>query len=242
MKKFKLFVLITIIFLACEDSMENDKDCPTCKTGTVTDIDGNEYKTVKIGEQWWMAEDLKVTQYADGTQLNHVPEESDWKFLSNEEKAYCYYDNNPDSKYGVLYTWSAATGNFSIQENAEGVQGVCPDGWHIPSNLEYEALENFILEEGHPIIETGKPLKSLSGWDTNNGTDEYGFNAFPGGQRGGGFGSKAPFSGEGIRGFWWSSYAQVNYASILSLHSGDDGFYLTSAIKKAGFCVRCIKD
>ena len=120
--------------------------------GTVTDIDGNVYNTVKIGNQCWMSENLKVTKYSDGSPIPHVIDPIEWAGIYNKDTnyAYCYYNNNANGEadiYGALYNWAAAMGKNTLSSNSNpsGVQGVCPDGWHLPSNSEWTELENYLI-------------------------------------------------------------------------------------------------
>ena len=91
------------------------------------DIDGNVYRTVKIGKQWWMAENLKVTHYRNGDEIQHVTGYLEWKTLKSG--AYCNYDNNPSyvPTYGRLYNW------FAVDDS----RNIAPQGWHVPSDSEY---------------------------------------------------------------------------------------------------------
>ena len=101
---------------------------------TVTDIDGNVYETVQIGNQHWMAENLKVTHYNNGSEILNITSNGDWGDLSIG--AYGDYDNSPNisNNYGRLYNW------FVIVDE----RGVCPEGWHIPSDEEFMTLEMFL--------------------------------------------------------------------------------------------------
>ncbi len=100
----------------------------------VKDIDGNSYKTVKIGEQIWMAENLKVTQYRNGDPIPNLTDENDWE--NTEQGAYCNYDNNEDNveTYGRLYNWYAV----------DDKRGLAPNGWHIPTDDEIKELEMYL--------------------------------------------------------------------------------------------------
>ncbi|MFH0756340.1 MAG: fibrobacter succinogenes major paralogous domain-containing protein, partial [Bacteroidota bacterium] len=168
-------------------------------TGTLTDIDGNVYPVVLIGTQIWMAENLKVTSYADGTKIPFVVGETEWANLGVSGKAYCWYLNSTYNKdeYGGLYTWAAVmNGQISSDDNPSGVQGVCPDGWHLPSDSEWKQLEIYLgmnsidadvtgfrgTDQGGKLKETGdvhwEPPDNLGA------TNESGFTALPGGYRG----------------------------------------------------------
>lgn len=151
-----------------------------------------------IGDQTWMAENLKVTRYSDGSAISLVKDNSDWSFLGNSSKAYCWYDSSSANrdKYGGLYTWAATmNGAESSNANPSGIQGVCPSGWHIPSDEEWKELEIYLamsqemadyltqmrgLYEGGKLKETG-----TSSWDSPNreATNESGFTARANGLR-----------------------------------------------------------
>ena len=166
--------------------------------GIVADIDGNVYKTTLIGNQVWMAENLKVTRYADGTPIPLVEDSAAWSALTVNDRAYCWYDNNDSlgNIYGGLYTWAAAmNGAPSSDLNPSGIQGACPAGWHLPSDSEWKELEQFLgmsedqLDgwgfratdgEGGKLKETG-----YAHWNSPNtaATNEVGFTALPAGCR-----------------------------------------------------------
>ena len=152
----------------------------------VTDYDGNVYSTVKIGNQVWMKENLKTTHYANGTAIPLVTDNTAWANLgdNNTDDAYCYYNNDANSEYGALYTWAAAmNGTGSSIANPSGVQGVCPAGWHLPSDAEWTELNDYLggtSVAGGKLKETG-----TTHWNSPNtgATDESGFSALPGGIR-----------------------------------------------------------
>ncbi|MEN8155508.1 MAG: fibrobacter succinogenes major paralogous domain-containing protein, partial [Bacteroidota bacterium] len=101
------------------------------QTDSITDIEGNVYKTVQIGTQWWMAENLKVTQYTNGDAIPHLTGATEW--ANTTGGAYCYYENKTGfaDTYGNLYNWHTVA----------DARGVCPQGWHIPSDEEWITLE-----------------------------------------------------------------------------------------------------
>ncbi|PLX20149.1 MAG: hypothetical protein C0599_09575, partial [Salinivirgaceae bacterium] len=196
--------------------------------GTVTDSDGNEYPTIKIGDQIWMGENLKTKTYNDGTPIILVTNEHDWY---REEGVYCYSDFDEDQNadiYGALYNWYAVN-----------TEKLCPDGWHIPSDAEWLTLKDFVSSDGHGQY-VGKALKSTTGWDDykmGNGLDSYDFTALPGGQILGGF------WGLGYFGYWWSSTEYLNYyGHYVSMGYSYDQLYDYHEFKEFGFSVRCIKD
>jgi len=170
---------------------------PDLSYGTLSDIDGNSYGTIEIGTQVWMAENLKVTKYPDGSPITQISGETEWNAMTPDVQAYCWYDNLTEysDTSGALYTWAAAmNGALSSDTIPSGVQGVCPDGWHIPSDAEWKVLEMFLgmsqadadtydwrgSDEGGQLKETG-----FSNWAVPNtgGSNLSGFTAVPGGFR-----------------------------------------------------------
>jgi len=150
---------------------------------TVKDIDGNVYKTVKIGDQVWMAEDLRVTHYPNGEPIPHVTDSSDWVALSqtNTDDAYCFFNNDEHTVYGALYTYAAAIADNWQRDNdvfnAEGGQGICPDGWHLPTAAEWDILINYL---GGDEVAGGKMKEiGLDYWESPNegATNSSGFTA-----------------------------------------------------------------
>jgi uncharacterized protein (TIGR02145 family) len=177
---------------------------------TVTDIDGNVYRTVKIGNQWWMAENLKVTHYRDGDPIPNVTDETMWSILTTG--AYCNYDNNADNAaiYGRLYNWYV------------GMDYIEPRGWHVPSDDEWKELEMFLgmsQEEADSIFwfnsdwrgvdaNAGGKLKETGTihWKKPNegATNESGFSALPGGIRY----RTGPYNYKSYGAFFWTSTSQ----------------------------------
>jgi len=204
---------------------------------TVTDYDGNVYNTVTIGNQVWMAENLKVTHYSDGTAIPLVTDNAAWANLDNNiiDKAYCYYNNSDANKdtYGALYTYAAASNG-----NEGGTfQGVCPTGWHLPNDTEWTELENYISNDGHSGTE-GTALKSSSGWNNNgNGTDDYGFTAVPAGFR---TDFEGVFGGLGNWTYWHISYRFGN--ACRGLYYSYSYVDPTNHHMSGGYSVRCIKN
>ena len=213
----------------------------TIPTGTVTDIDGNVYQTIKIGDQWWMAENLKVTKYRNGDAIPNVTDSTEWSSLSTA--AYCVYnnDNGNMATYGLLYNWYAVGDSRNI----------APAGWHVPTDAELRQLEMHLgmsqsqadsggwrgTDEGGKLKETG-----TTHWNSPNtgATNESGFTALPGGYRDD---DNGPFGGIGSHGALWSSTAS----------GGDEAYYRTlyydySNVRRGhnhrrnGFSVRCVRD
>ena len=172
------------------------RNWPT-QCGTVTDYDGNVYHTVRLGEQCWMRENLRTTHYADGTAI---------ATSSSSSTTVPYYYRNTSLnvvQYGLFYNWVAVmNGAEQTNANPSGVQGVCPDGWHVPSAAEWEELSNFINSIPHYRCGTGsgsvaKALASRTGWNNNSTAcapgnnqatnNSSGFNAMPAGRWTGSF-------------------------------------------------------
>ena len=205
------------------------------KFGSFTDNrDGETYKTVKIGTQIWMAENLKSTKYNDGTAIPIVINANEWnanEWSGLKTPAYCWYNNDPSNykaTYGALYTWDAVnTGKL------------CPMGWHVPSDDEWTTLINYLGGTGvagGKLKETG-----LTHWiDPNTGaTNETGFTALPGGGRGSNF----DFNSIGYVGGWWSSTEyQTDQAWGWYLINNDSDVDRGQCAKGNGYSVRCVRD
>ena len=187
----------------------------------VTDIDGNSYKAVKIGEQIWMAENLKATREKDGSKLFHPTRENGGH--SNEldtTKAYYFYDEDTASIYGLLYTFEAA-------------KVVCPKGWHLPTNDDWDKLENFVKNNANG--RTVDELLKATSWGGNNA---FGFAALPGGARR----PDGRFDGERSEGYWWSNAKYDDSKSwYRSLNAGHNLEHNYDS-KLSGFSVRCVRD
>lgn len=196
-------------------------------TGTLTDSrDGQTYKTVKIGDQMWMAENLNfetVNSWCGGG--------------SGTIEGNC-------SVYGRLYTWAAAVGRdedkcgygYTCGLGSGDVRGICPEGWHLPSNDEWDALFTAV---GGSSTE-GTKLKSRTGWYSNgNGTDAFGFSALPAGLRD----NDGNFGSEGDYAYFWSS-TEVSSYLVFNKYLGYefDSAYLGNYRKNYGLSVRCLED
>ncbi|MBV5313662.1 MAG: hypothetical protein JZU47_10225 [Prolixibacteraceae bacterium] len=197
--------------------------------GEVTDADGNVYPTIKIGNQIWMAENLKTTKYNDGTTIPNVTDNTTWAALKTG--AYCYYNNdaiNYKATYGTLYNWYAVNTNR-----------LCPAGWHVPTDSEWTTLTTYI---GGESVAGGK-LKGTgtTHWLTPNtgATNEVGFTALPAGYRG----SNGTFYYIGYGGYWWSSTEYLtNYVWHWYVFYSDSGVRRYGYTKEHGFSVRCVRD
>ena len=217
-----------------------------CDYGTLTDSrDGQTYKTVTIGDQVWMAENLNYAY--TGVPYNYSGYTSD-------STSWCY-KNEPENcaKYGRLYTWAAAMDSVGTwTTNGKGcgygsecsptgtIRGICPEGWHLPDTTEWNTL--FSAVGG--ISTAGTALKSTSGWneyegESGNGTDSFGFSALPAGYR--------YYDGDyyygGYRAYFWSSTEYGSHgAYYMRLDYDDDDACLDDYSKNYGRSVRCLKD
>lgn len=206
--------------------------------GTMTDQDGNEYQTVKIGDQWWMAENLKVTHYRNGDSIPNVTDNTKWKNLTMG--AYCAYNNDTNNvaTYGLLYNWYAVNDKRNL----------APPGWHIPTDKEWKHLERYLGmakskadSSGWRGTDEGSKLKATTGWSNNdNNTNAYGFTALPSGSRSYYGGS---FSGLRQNGYWWSATESGwNWAWYRYLDNNSSGILRDYFYKQSGYSVRCVKD
>jgi uncharacterized protein (TIGR02145 family) len=203
-------------------------DDMTFKTiANAIDYDGYVYKTVKIGTQVWIAENLKTIKFNDGTDIPFAKESSEWPTSSTP--TYCWYNNDEikyKTSYGALYNWYAVSSGK-----------LCPTGWHVPSDTDWSVLTNYLGED-----EVGAKLREVgtAHWfDNSNSTNETGFTALPGGycNYSGGFSNI-----ENI-GMWWSSTEQsANSAWYRSLMSYYYSMGRNSNNKVYGFSVRCLQD
>ncbi len=194
----------------------------------VTDVDGNTYKTVRIGTQVWMAENLRTTKYSDGRNIPLV-KGAEWNSMSSP--GYCWYNNdfrNFGNIFGALYNWHV------IKEN------ICPVGWHVPDNNDWKILTDFL---GGKITAGGKLKETGTGnWKAPNAgaTNSSGFTALPGGGRW----VIGRFDLIGRRGFWWSSSILENESEAITQKIYFDETFIRNdtVLKGSGFSIRCVKD
>ena len=215
--------------LSSSELYKMDKPKPKPKQGRIIDIEKNVYKTVKIGDQWWMAENLKSTKYNDGRSIPNVIDNTEWINLTTE--GYCWYDNDISNKvtYGTLYNW------FSVRNG-----NLCPIGWHVPSDIEWLILINFLGGEdvaGGKLKETGTTLWI---YPNSGATNKSGFTALPSGDRIGADGSIYNLGGYSI--YWSSDEATFTLAINRVLVFDNTNFRIGYDNKTAGFSVRCIKN
>lgn len=257
--------MMTLLFLALipyacedkkstEDEMEDEKEL---SDSTVTDVQGNVYKIVKIGKQWWMAENLKVTTYRNGDDIPFVNTDGVWGSLEDGE--YYILNNNPTNvdTFGYLYNWKAATDS----------RGLCPEGWYIPDHLEWGEMVKWVdkqfkteqLKFGGIMSENGAlklkskgVLKNGDGlwgkqdpdgthWDVTEGNNETGFSALPGARR---IHNGEIFEGIGWRAYFWTSTKiEGNEPYAWTWHMGlGPEIYSGFISMRNGMSIRCLKN
>lgn len=221
----------TVTFqLADIDSITYDTTAIATCPATVTDSRDNEvYAVVAIGNQCWMAENLRYD----------VPGVFGASDTINP--------TSPSTTYGRLYDWATAmNGASSSSSNPSGVQGICPSGWHLPSDAEWNEMEMALgmaaadtAATGWRGSDHGTKMKSTTGWNSSgNGTNASGFNAFPAGYYGMG-----SFSSLGVIAYFWSSTeTSPTLAWYRSLRNVYTGVFRVSSNKTNGFSCRCVKD
>jgi uncharacterized protein (TIGR02145 family) len=206
---------------------------PDLTYGSVSDIDGNIYKTIQIGTQLWMAENLKTTKFNDGTVIPDVTDNVEWQNLTTP--GYSWYNNDAASyktSFGALYNWYAVNTNK-----------ICPTGWHVPIDSEFKTLTDYIGDNsGAKMTETGSNHWIVSDLGATNGS---GFTGLPGGYRyyQSNHDPKVDFLGIGYVGSWWSASDNGALGSTRQL-SWDYfmNFEQDLADKVYGMSVRCVKD
>ena len=221
-----------------------------CGTLVINDYDGNTYNTVQIGDQCWLRENLRVTHFPNGIEIPNG-------IYYNTGSSSYYRNSNVDTEtYGLFYNWTAAmNGAASSNSTPSGVQGVCPDGWHLPSTAEWEQLKTYLSGESQywcngDANNIGKSLAATTDWRSSNTTchignnptdnNSTGFNAIPAGYNYS-YNNTYPDYISNYAKIWTSTesgssayYYQLNYnAATLTNSTGGKGY---------GYSVRCVKD
>ncbi|MFA6836573.1 MAG: FISUMP domain-containing protein [Fibrobacteraceae bacterium] len=209
--------------------------------------DGHIYKSVKIGTQTWMAENLaylpQVDSIRNGTTYGYYVYNYTPSSYTESEQVRIAKGTSNYKTYGVLYSWKAAmTGAASNSDAPSGVQGVCPSGWHLPSTAEWSTLHAYVdLNNGDDG--DGYSLKAKTGWNSSgNGSDQFGFSALPGGYCTSPY-YNASFVDLGSYGYWWSSTASGD-ASAYVLYISTSAASLSSKgiDSNYGYSIRCVQD
>ncbi len=230
--------ILILLMLSCKKDQE---------IGSVKDIDGNVYETVTIGSQTWMKENLRTTRYSDGSNIPNVVDYNEW--VDRTEEGFCWYKNDPAYKsLGALY-------NFYVVVDP---RNVCPEGWHVPSDKEWNTLEallglplNDLDKIGMRGTNQGDFLKATYGWfNYGNGNNITGFSAIPSGVRfftGFEFDDEGFSLGEGYAVSFWSPAKNPpenhHYKSLCRiLFYKDKGIGRGGGLDWAGYPLRCVKD
>jgi uncharacterized protein (TIGR02145 family) len=197
-------------------------------SGNVIDIDGNAYPTVKIGNQEWMAENLRVTHYRNGDIIPKITDGPTWSGLSTGAR--CYYNNDSisnNSVYGALYNWYAVNDSRNL----------CPIGWHVPSDNAWTTLITYL---GGGSVAGGQMKRAILWNSPNTGaTNTSGFSGLPGGER---F-SNGDFNYIGIYGLWWTATEYfTDLAYYRNLDYSSTGVIRYTDYKTYGYSVRCVRD
>jgi uncharacterized protein (TIGR02145 family) len=217
--------------------------------GDVTDADGNVYQTVRIGNQVWMTENLRVTKYSDGTTA--IPKDTSTATWTNATTPkYCFYNNTTSAssikKYGALYNWYVI--------DPANPKKIAPTGWHVPTDAEWDTLQSYLIAKGYNWDQTttgnkiAKSMAAKTDWQPQTTAGEIGcdmtknnrtgFSALPGGIR-----FNGTFTFQGGHGDWWSATAaNASSAWDYYFHSELDNLGRVSFNKNSGFSVRLVRD
>ncbi len=227
--------------------MMREQDLNAGLYGVVDDIDGNSYKTIKIGDQVWMAENLKTRKYNDGTAIPLVTDSVDW--VLRTEPGYSWYDNDSAAhatSYGALYNFYAV--------GDTNTRNVCPEGWDIPTDTAWMMLVDYLDDNGYGFEGGGddvaKSMAQTFGWEndvvvgyvgndqgTNNGSR---FSTAPGGFRSSVSGE---YSNKVSQGYWWTSTPfPPTHSWYQYMFSSSNMLQKSIATRKIGCSVRCIRD
>jgi uncharacterized protein (TIGR02145 family) len=214
-KELLLFIVITLFIIRVQSQ-------------TVTDIDGNVYNTVTIGNQIWMKENLRVTHSNDGGEIQNITDSIDWAYMP--QPAFCNYNNDTNiaNEYGILYNWYAVG----------MLNSLCPLGWHVPSQNDWVDIETYLGGDsiaGGKMKETGN-----SHWQNPNigATNSSDFLALPGGKR-----IQGTFSSIGFTGYWWSiTDAGPHTAWMVYISNSGEKLYMNAYGQNDGLSVRCLCD
>lgn len=212
------------------NAKKNDGSCifsaPPSSAGTVTDQDGNEYATIQIGTQVWIAENLRTTKYCNGDLIPNVTDYTEWQNLTTGAWSHYNNDSQYDTLYGKLYNWYAVN----------DTRNICPCEYHVPTDAEWTILTDYL---GGETVAGGK-MKSTGTqyWLSPNtdATNESGFSGLPGGFRN----FDGAFSNVGNYGYWWSSTGNGTDGAWFRYLTDDFGSF--SGSKGLGLSVRCLRD
>lgn len=223
----------------------------TCGTSKIKDYEGNDYNTVQIGNQCWMKENLRTTKYQDGTSI------ASGGTNQSNDIAYYYYPNNDINNvdnYGLLYNWKAVMNNSaSNNDNPSIVQGICLDGWHVPSNMEWSQLTSYISSQeiyrcNNGNSDIAKSIASTEGWQSSTNNCAVGrvpeknnticFSALPAGYL-----YNSTYGDFGKYVFFWSCTQQSNNSAYRrNLYFDNSIVGIGYSQKVNGYSVRCLRN
>jgi len=241
MKRFKLFFPIMLFLvdfglLVLLVGCKKVEDKLKIEYGTVTDIEGNSYKTVKIGTQEWMAENLRTKKYRNGETITNLSGDTTWMKITTG--AYCNYDYNNDnpSIYGRYYNWYAVNDGRNI----------APTGWHVPTDIEWTILTTYLGGDNVAGLKLQESGRSTHWWFNTNATNESGFTAIGAGFVGDP--NEAVLDGTilgiWVYAYWWTSTENNSTEAKCRCISMNSNNIVSkySKLKGYGYSMRCIKD
>lgn len=206
----------------------------------IVDVDGNIYRTVTIGEQRWMKENLRTSRYSNGDLVPYEPGQSEWVALGSGAWTTYGNDANQAMNYGMLYN------GYTVLDP----RNVCPSGWHVPTDEDWQELEVGLGMSGSEIGNTGTrgqsanvggKLKAVELWNEPNlgASDSVMFTAYGGGHRT----FSGVFTNQGATGTWWSSSVSGSTSAFVrTLISGNVGINRNASGLPSGYSIRCIED
>ena len=233
--------LLMLTVVSCEENVP-EAEVPSFERGTVTDNEGNVYITIKIGNQWWMAENLRATRYNNGDLILQISDSSSWN--DSNAGAYCEYENGSGASdpAGFLYN------HFAVVDT----RGIAPTGWRVPSDDDWRVLERALgMSETQTQslawrgTDQGDQLKSSNAdkWVSSNNsfpTNKSGFDALAGSCRL--FNGLWGVPGIKYTGFWWSSTGyQTDQAWYRYLDYNNPAVFRSHVDRRYGMSIRCVK-
>jgi uncharacterized protein (TIGR02145 family) len=240
---FGNLILIMFFFLVgCKKDNQNNLSKgdwlnPNLSYGSLTDQEGNNYSTLIIGNKEWMAENLRTTKYCNGDPIPNVIDYTEWSNLSAGALSDVYSQQQFEIPYGKFYNWYAVNDSRNI----------CPCGWHVPTEEEWNTLINLIDSNTNGGMNipnlAGAKMKSIGTkyWLSPNegANNESGFSGLPAGNRA----SNGTFGLKESNGLWWSSTESDTVSAILlNLNYYNSNISKLTFSKKFGLSVRCVKD
>ncbi len=231
MKKLFIFLALTSILFPHKNKILAQN---LGKPGpNITDTEGNTYKTVYIGTQTWMAENLKVSKYSDGTPIPNITDNAQWSNLTTGAWAYYNNDTTNNAKYGKLYNW------YVVSPTTNGNKNICPTGWHVPSDAEWKLLIDFL--GGASLAGAKMKEVGIINWNTSNinATNSSLFTGVPGGSRN----IIGVYDDIGsVGGYWSSTELDRNSAFYFHLYYNNDLVGRYDELKVSGISIRCLND